>query len=195
MTKLEMGRRRDQAILSLIERFGCLRRDQIERAMFSGRYAGDICRRRLRALTRKGALQRELSEPGGQYLYSTAKVGIKRHRLAVADIYLKMLAERRQGERIEFLTEYALEGHERADAFIIWHMVDSTHLAFLEVQRKGRCSLSKYNRYFRSSAWKDQAWSKGGTVFPRIIVQGTFRQSSRLHVVSLEGSVRRAVMG
>ncbi len=183
---------RDATILALVERFGCLRTDQLEQAAFRGRGGKRACQRRLKILTSRGLLHRERMF-GGPYLYLIGKVSQREHRQAVADVYLQALRERRAGERITFDTEYGLAGGDRADALLTWEMADRTCWAFVEVQRSGKAQLGKYARHYRSGLWT-------GPVYPRVVVVGQAGKTpSGLTVVTLEGigqaSVRRAVSG
>ncbi len=187
MNGRELGMARDATILALVNRFGCLTTGQICRAVFSGRTAMQSCRRRLKLLTRRGKLHRARINAGGQYVYSAGKIGQVEHRLAVVEVYLKLLRERRQGERVTFEPEYILAGNDRADALITWHMADRTCWAFLEVQRRGRARLSKYVRHYRSGLWTE-------AVYPRVVVVGdTGKVPTGLTVVGLDGSVRAAM--
>jgi hypothetical protein len=188
MTPQELGRMRDATILALVQRFGCLTTGQVCRAVFSGRYAMQSCQRRLRILTRAGRLHK-VCRPGQQNLYAVERVAQVEHRPAVAEVYLRMLRERRAGERITFEPEYALAGGDRADALLTWEMADRTCWAFVEVQRSGKAQLGKYARHYRSGLWT-------GPVYPRVVVVGQAGKTpSGLTMVEMEDSVRRAVSG
>ena len=195
MNQREKGRRRDELILDLVGRFGCLSTGQVCRALFSGKSAMQSCQRRLRLLTERGLLSRQYLEPGGQYVYSRGRVSQHAHRLAVVEVYLTCRRERRQGEQVEFIPEFVLAGGDRADALIWWRTPDADYLAFLEVQRTGYARLAKYTRYLLSDQWRHEEWGKAG-VFPRVVVSGRMKKpSSRLTVTELGRSVREAMMG
>ena len=187
MNPQEKGRRRDEAILALVAKFGCLRRSQIQAVAFSGRTAERSCQRRLRSLVKRGKLNRERG-PGEQYVYSVGNVGQREHRMAVADLYIRAVRERGPGERIEFQPEYPLSGQDRSDGLLTWHTRDTTYLAFVEVQREGKARLGKYMRYLQSGQWQ-------GAVFPRVVVVGQTGEAGRLTVREVKESVRKAVTG
>ena len=191
MNQREKGRRRDELILGMIDRFGCASTPQVCRALFSGKTAMQSCQRRLGLLTERGLLHRQRLEPGSPYVYSRGRVSQHLHRLAVVEVYLTCLRERRKDERIEFIPEYVLSGGDRADALIWWQTPTVDYIAFLEVQRTGYARLSKYVRYLLSDQWRSEEWGK---VFPRVIVSGRMKKPpARLTVTELRGSVREAM--
>ena len=194
MNPRETGRRRDELILGMVDRFGCVSTSQMCRALFSGKSATQSCQRRLRLLHERGLLNRQRLEPGGPYVHSRGRVSQHAHRLAVVDVYLACLRERRKDERIEFVPEFTLAGGDRADALIWWQTPNADYLAFLEVQRTGYARLSKYMRYLLSEQWRQEEWGKAG-VFPRVLVAGRSKKPpARLTVTELGRSVREAMV-
>ncbi len=193
MNTRALGKLRDRKIIALVSKYGCLRTEQIAGALFAGRLVS--CRRRLATLSKRGELHRQREAPGGQYVYSTGRIGQVRHRLEVAEVFLAIKRELRPQENFDFWPEYPLCGADRADAFIEWRTAAVTGLAFLEVQRAGYAQLGKYARYLLSGEWRETAWGQAG-VFPRVVVAGEVRRPpGRLTVVRLDGSARRAVLG
>lgn len=168
--------KRDKAILSDLERFRALTRDQIIEIHFGGlrnpvANANSVMLR----LYRQGLVER--TSDYRQYVYFPADGRMRkdsaklRHFLAIADVYLNM---RRLGGLRRFNVEPKYgKGLAEPDAFAIWRGSPF----FIEVQRSVYSEkqiadkVARYEALRSSGIIEKEAWQpKGKTVMPAVII-------------------------
>jgi hypothetical protein len=173
---------RDKAILSDLERFRVLSRDDIIELHFSGlktpvTQANSVLKR----LRRDGYI--EANTDPRKYLYFPSPAPIKKdsqkipHFLAIADFYRQL---RRIEEPRTFEVEPKLgKGMPEPDIFTIWSKMP----IFVEIQRQqyGRekieDKMKRYETYYYSDEWHALPWQPQGKqpIFPRVLIVGEAR--------------------
>ncbi|MEK5477557.1 replication-relaxation family protein [Paenibacillus sp. FSL R5-0407] len=174
---------RDKAILSDLERFRCLSRDDIAELHFSHtKHPVTQANIVLKRLRREGVIK--FSAERRKYIYFPAERAIKEdsqkinHFLAIADFY-------RQLNRIEAPRLFQVEpklggkGLPEPDVFTIWKGAPW----FVEIQRTRYTEkvmaekLNRYERYYIGGEWERASWQPAEKkIFPYvwIIGKGTY---------------------
>jgi hypothetical protein len=183
---------RDKAIISDLERFRCLTRDDIAEIHFSHskkpeREANSVLLR-LRRMC-----EIAVSKERRQYVYFPVK-SIKRdsvkipHFLAIAEFY-------RQARKVYdpkvFLVEPKVggKGSPEPDIFMEWNRIPF----FVEVQRKVYSKrewaekMERYEKYYHSDVWKESEFHRGGK-FPYVWIIGKGTKLDQSFKI-LQGSV------
>lgn len=196
-------RQRDKAIISDLERFRCLTRDDVAELHFSNvknpiKEANGVLKR----LRRDGHIS--CSTDRRMYIYfpipgikkDSAKLG---HFLAIADFY-------RQLRRIEQPRVFDVEpklggkGLPEPDAFVIWKGAPW----YIEIQRSVYTEkqwtekMNRYEKYYLGGEWEHAEWQpKDKKIFPYVWVVGTGKynigtRSFRVFQGSVEEMLKRS---
>lgn len=173
---------RDKAILTDLERFRCLSRDDVADLHFAHtKHPVTHANMVLKRMRRDGLVK--CSTERRKYIYFPSERKIKpdsqkiNHFLAIAEFY-------RQLRRIEqpriFQVEPKLggKGLPEPDAFVIWKgapwyvEIQRTHYTERVMAEK----LNRYEKYFLSGVWEKEAWQPANKkVFPYLWIVGAGR--------------------
>lgn len=194
-------RERDKAIVSDLERFRCLSRDDIAYLHFSTvknpiKEANAVLKR----LRRDGIIS--VSKERRIYLYfpipsikkDSAKIG---HFLAIADFY-KQLRLLDQPERFEVEPKLGPQGFPEPDAFVIWRktpfFVEIQNNVFTDKQMQAK--LHRYDSYYLTGGWEKAEWQPKDKkpIFPYIWIVGKGRYNVGIRSFRvLQGSVEEVL--
>lgn len=169
-------KKRDLEILSDLQRFRCMTRDDVIDLHFQGlKNPITCCNTVLKRLRRDGHI--EVNKNQHQYIYFPSPAPIKKdsakipHFLQIVDFY-KSLLTFEQPKTFIVEPKYGKEFME-PDAFMIWKRGPF----FVEIQRSvytEKVMLEKYNRYlayYMSNEWQNEPWQpESKKVFPKIIM-------------------------
>ncbi|MCI0768248.1 replication-relaxation family protein [Bacillus sp. TL12] len=169
-------RNRDKAILSDLQRFRCMSRDDIIDLHFSGlKNAVTCCNTVMKRLRRDGHVDANVSQQ--PYIYFSQPSAIRKtsqkipHFLGIVDLY-KQLVQYEQPKIFDVEPRYGKEFME-PDAFTIWHKSPF----FIEVQKSVYSKsvmqekISRYEYYYASLEWQKESWQpKNSKFFPSILM-------------------------
>lgn len=169
-------KKRDLAILSDLQRFRCLTRDNIIDLHFSHlKQPVTCCNTVLKRLRRDGYI--EVNMNYHQYLYFPSPSTIKKdsakipHFLKIAQFY-KDVAGRDTPKTFIVEPKYG-KGYMEPDVFMIWKRAPF----FVEIQRSVysdkmiKDKIKRYEDYYFSEEWKEETWQpKNKKVFPTVLV-------------------------
>ena len=164
---------RDKAIISDLERFRCLMRDDIIDLHFGNiKNSVDQANKVLKRLRRDGHI--ECSTSQRMYMYFP-KPSIKKdsakihHFLAIARLY-KQLKEIETPRIFEVEPKYG-KGNPEPDVFMIWKRTPF----YVEIQRSVYShkvmtdKMKRYERYWASEEWKNESWQPADKkIFPLV---------------------------
>lgn len=169
-------KKRDFAILSDLQRFRCLTRDDIIDLHFSHlKQPITGCNTVLKRLRRDGYI--EVSMKQQPYVYFPSPAAIKKdsakipHFLKIVEFYKDLL-------KFEPLRSFIVEpkygkGFMEPDAFMIWKRGPF----FVEIQRSVysdkvmKEKVSRYESYYLSNEWKQESWQPANVkVFPTVLM-------------------------
>lgn len=170
---------RDKAIVSDLERFRCLSRNDVADLHFSAlKNPGKEANAVLKRLLRDGEIG--VSKDRREYIYfpyksikkDSSKIG---HFLAIANFYREI---RRHEEPYKFNVEpkLGLKGLPEPDVFAIWKKTPF----FVEVQNSTfthtvmQAKLKRYEAYYNTGLWEKESWQppQGKKQFPIIWIVG-----------------------
>ncbi|CDN44176.1 Uncharacterized protein BN871_EI_00050 [Paenibacillus sp. P22] len=169
-------RERDKAIVTDLERFRVLTRDDIAELHFSGlRNPVREANNALLRLRREGHIA--VSKERRKYTYfpmpsikkDSAKIG---HFLAIAEFF-RQLRRIEEPRRFEVEPKYG-KGRPEPDAFVIWKATPW----FIEIQRTVfserviKEKLDRYEAYFHSGEWERADWQPAKKIFPVVWISG-----------------------
>ncbi|MGG4035035.1 replication-relaxation family protein [Paenibacillus cisolokensis] len=168
---------RDRAIISDLERFRCLTRDDVAELHFAGlRDPVKAANAALLRLRRDGRIA--VSRARRKYIYFPVP-GIKKdsakidHFLAIVDFY-RQLRRIEEPRRFEVEPKYG-KGRPEPDVFTIWKGVPW----FVEIQRTVYSDkvmsqkLDRYEAYFHSGEWEREPWQpREKKYFPYVWILG-----------------------
>ena len=153
---------RDRAIISDLERFRCLQRDDIVDLHFKGIKNGvDRANKVLKRLRRDGYI--DCSTERRMYMYFP-KPSIKKdsakiaHFQAIAKFYKE--ASVIEKPRIFIVEPKYGKGNPEPDVFMIWRRTPF----YVEIQRSVYSNkvmtekMNRYERYLNGAAWKQESW-------------------------------------
>ncbi|WP_410985421.1 replication-relaxation family protein [Bacillus cereus] len=174
-------RDRDKAILSDLQRFRCMSRDDIIDLHFSGlKNAVTCCNTVMKRLRRDGHVDANVSKQ--PYIYfpqpSTMRKTSQKvpHFLGIVDVY-KQLIHYEQPIIFNVEPKYGKEYME-PDAFTIWRKSPF----FIEVQNSiysrsvMQTKIKRYELYFHSMEWRKESWQpKHAAVFPFLLIFTDFQ--------------------
>lgn len=169
-------RKRDKAILSDLQRFRCLSRDDIIDLHFNNlQQPVTCCNTVLKRLRRDGLIDVNLNHQ--PYLYFPSPAGIKKdsakipHFLKIVEFYKSLL-------KFEAPKSFIVEpkygkGYMEPDAFMIWKKAPF----FVEIQRSlyservMKEKIKRYEDYYFSKQWQQEPWQpQNKKVFPAVIL-------------------------
>lgn len=171
---------RDEAIISNLQRFRCLTRDDIAEIHFQGlKNPITEANKALLRLRRIGEI--EVSKERRMYLYFPKPASVKKdsskigHFLAIADFYKK--AQRvEQPRQFEVEPKLGGKGLPEPDIFMIWKGA----AFYVEIQNKVYSTkemaekLNRYEQYYLSRAWEQAEWQpREKKVAPIVWIYGT----------------------
>ena len=169
-------RKRDMEILSNLQRFRCLTRDQIIQLHFPNlKNPVTSCNAVLKRMRRDGHIEVNTSQQ--PYIYFPSPLPIKKdsskipHFLAIADFYISLL---RYQPSNQFIVEPKYgKGFMEPDIFMIWRRAPF----FVEIQRSVysknvmNAKFERYQEYYDSGQWQNEPWQPSNTkVFPRVLL-------------------------
>ncbi|MBK5483012.1 replication-relaxation family protein [Peribacillus sp. TH16] len=180
-------KKRDLAILSDLQRFRCLTRDDIIDLHFSGlKNPITCCNTVLKRLRRDGQIEVNTSQQ--PYIYFHSPAPIKKdsakipHFLKIVEFY-KSLLNFEPSESFIVEPKYG-KGYMEPDAFMIWKRAPF----FVEIQRSiysEKVMNEKFRRYvsyYMSNEWQYEPWQpEGKKVFPKIILIADHRYNLPIH--------------
>ncbi len=169
-------KKRDLAILSDLQRFRCMTRDDIIDLHFPGlKNPVTCCNTVLKRLRRDGQIEVNTSQQ--PYIYFSSPTPIKKdsakipHFLKIVEFY-KSLLNFRESESFIVEPKYG-KGFMEPDAFMIWKRAPF----FVEIQRSiysDKVMNEKFQRYvsyYMSNEWQQEPWQpEGKKIFPKIIL-------------------------
>lgn len=169
-------RKRDLAILSNLQRFRCMTRDDIIDLHFSAlKNPITCCNTVLKRLRRDGHIEVNTSQQ--PYIYFPAPSPIKKdsakipHFLKIVEFY-KSLLNFEPSKSFMVEPKYG-KGYMEPDAFMIWKRAPF----FVEIQRSvysHKVMNEKFNRYlsyFMSNEWQEESWQPSNRkIFPNILL-------------------------
>ncbi|MFS0767084.1 hypothetical protein [Peribacillus phoenicis] len=169
-------RKRDIAIISDLQRFRCMTRDDIMNLHFKGlKNPVTCCNTVLKRLRRDGHIEVNVAQQ--PYIYFPSPAPIKKdsakipHFLKIVKFYKSILSfEHPQDFIVE--PKYG-KGYMEPDAFMIWKRAPF----FVEIQRSiysEKVMNEKFNRYvsyYMSNEWQHEPWQpENKKIFPKIIL-------------------------
>lgn len=169
-------KKRDLAILSDLQRFRCLTRDNIIDLHFSHlKQPVTSCNTVLKRLRRDGYI--EVNTNYQQYLYFYSPSPIKKdstkipHFLKIVEFYISLLKYEKPKS---FIVEPKFgKGYMEPDAFMRWRRGPF----FVEIQRSVysdkmiKEKIKRYEDYYFSEEWQQEAWQpQDKKVFPTVLV-------------------------
>lgn len=169
-------RNRDKEIVSDLQRFRCMSRDDIIDLHFSGiKNAVTCCNTVMKRLRRDGHVDANVSQQ--PYIYFPQPSTIRKtsqkipHFLAIVDVY-KQLIHYETPKQFKVEPKYGKEYME-PDAFTIWRRSPF----FVEVQNSVyskkvmQDKMNRYELYFHSLEWHNESWQpKESKFFPSILI-------------------------
>jgi hypothetical protein len=169
-------KKRDLAILSDLQRFRCLTRDDIIDLHFSDlKQPLTCCNSVLKRLRRDGYI--EVSTKLMPYIYVAAPSPIKKdstkipHFLKIVEFY-KSLIKYEPPKSLIVEPKFG-KGYMEPDAFMLWKRGPF----FVEIQRSVysdkvmKEKVSRYEAYFMSNEWEQESWQpENKKVFPTILM-------------------------
>lgn len=169
-------RNRDKAILSDLQRFRCMTRDDIIDLHFSGlKNAVTCCNTVMKRLRRDGHVDANISQQ--PYIYFPQPSTVRKtsqkihHFLGIVDLY-KQLIDYEQPKIFNVEPKYGKEFME-PDVFTIWRKSPF----FIEVQKSVysksvmKEKINRYEYYYASLEWKKESWQpKNSKFFPSILL-------------------------
>lgn len=172
---------RDKQIISNLQQFRCMSRDDIIDLHFKHlKNAITCCNTVMKRLCREGYIDVDTSER--PYVYfpypSPIRKGSQktRHFLAIVDVY-KQLLQVEKPKVFQVEPKYK-KGYMEPDIFSIWRKSPF----FIEVQNSIyskdtiQTKIKRYESYFRSMEWQKESWQpKNNRVFPSILILTDFK--------------------
>lgn len=169
-------RKRDTAIISDLQRFRCMTRDDIMKIHFKGlKNPVTCCNTVMKRLRRDGHI--EVNAAQQPYIYFPSPAPIKKdsakipHFLKIVEFYRSLL-NFQPPESFIVEPKYG-KGYMEPDAFMIWKRAPF----FVEIQRSiysEKVMNEKFNRYisyYMSNEWQHEPWQpEGKKIFPKIIL-------------------------
>jgi hypothetical protein len=169
-------RKRDLAILSNLERFRCMSRDDIIDLHFNDlKNPITCCNTVMKRLRRDGYIEVNTSQQ--PYIYFPSPTPIKKesakipHFLKIVEFY-KSLLKVQEPESFVVEPKYG-KGYMEPDAFMIWKRA----LFFVEIQRSVYSEkvmnekFMRYVAYFMNNEWQHEPWQPANKkIFPKIIL-------------------------
>lgn len=167
---------RDKAILSDLNRFRCMSRDDIIDLHFNGlKNAVTCCNTVMKRLRRDGHVDANISQQ--PFIYFPQPSTLRKtsqkipHFLGIVDVY-KQLIHYEKPKLFKVEPKYGKEFME-PDAFTIWRRSPF----FIEVQKSVyskkimQDKINRYELYFHSQEWHNELWQPKGTkYFPSILI-------------------------
>ncbi|MGG4156875.1 MULTISPECIES: replication-relaxation family protein [Bacteria] len=180
-------KKRDLAILSNLQQFRCMTRDDIIDLHFTGlKNPVTCCNTVLKRLRRDGQIEVNASQQ--PYIYFPSPAPIKKdsakipHFLKIVEFY-KSLLNFEPSESFIVEPKYG-KGYMEPDAFMLWKRSPF----FVEIQRSiysDKVMNEKFNRYvsyYLSNEWQQEPWQPDGKkIFPKIILITTRRYNLPRH--------------
>ena len=169
-------RKRDLAILTDLQRFRCLTRDDIIDLHFNGlKNPVTCCNTVLKRLRRDNQIEVNTSQQ--PYIYFPSPAPIKKdsakipHFLKIVEFY-KSLLKFQESESFIVEPKYG-KGYMEPDAFMIWKRAPF----FVEIQRSVYSEkvmnekFMRYVSYYMSNEWQQEPWQPTGKkIFPKVIL-------------------------
>ncbi|MDM5152498.1 replication-relaxation family protein [Bacillus sp. DX1.1] len=169
-------RTRDKAILSDLQKFRCMSRDDIIDLHFGGlKNAVTCCNTVMKRLRRDGYVDANVSQQ--PYIYFPQPSTVRKtsqkipHFLGIVDVY-KQLIHFEQPKVFNVEPKYRKE-HMEPDAFTIWRKAPF----FIEVQKSVYSKsvmqekINRYEYYYASLEWQNESWQpKNSKFFPSILI-------------------------
>ena len=167
--------RRDNAILSAVERHGVLDAEQLEVLFFKHLKSGKrVCQRRLEVLSEK-QLNRDRRSFAQPYFYYFGKVpGQVEHRLAVNWVYIWLVRGLKSWEQIHSLEYEVAYKAFRVDALVAVKnkVTGRLKVYYIEADRSDNefRKVLQLNVFYQSGAYRDAWWVPLADRFPVTVV-------------------------
>lgn len=172
---------RDQHIIRFLADFRFATASQLATIFFAGSVRS--AQARLKKLYERKHVKRFGRPAKGfnEYVYCVSQRNKQQleHYLAVTQAYVDLHT---LPGKVDFIPHYLVAFTHRgkrwrfvADALVTYYRPDgSGRMMFLEVERRDYSrrynKRAHYEAYYASNAWKQQTWSRGGKVFPAIVI-------------------------